>query len=645
VLLVCYLLTLAPGVTYWDAGEFIVAAHGLGIPHPPGTPLYVALGRVWTLAFSGVMGPARAMNLLSAVATASAGALTAWLVSRETRVFTDARWGAAAGALIAGLMATSWSNATETEVYAVSLLHAVALLFCAARAGERDGSVKNRWMIVTAYLVALAPAVHLGVLVAAPAAMVLASRRGTGGWRLRPLLVIGGALLMSAGVGRVSAWLVIVGAGLVLASVASRDDDVTADRAAHVRAAMAVLALVAVAASALVIMLVRAKLDPPLNQGNPATLSSLADVVARRQYAVAGLFPRQAPVWLQLANVVQYVDWQAALGWGRGVFTTPWRVLATGIFVALGMLGARALLRDAPRLAAALLVLLGCGTLGVAVYLNLKAGASLGWGVLPDSAPHEARERDYFFALGFWAWGALAGYGGLWIARARRWPAPAALAFVAIPLIGNWRVSDRSREPRASAAAVLAASFLDAAPPRAVLFTGGDNDSYPLWYAQQVDGRRPDVTVVTISLLPATWYQAEIARRTGLRWASEPAPPARMEHERVMARIARAARRAGRPVTATPAVTAAERSLLGGGWRLEGVVYRSWAPADGARGEAWVNEVVSAAWSSRAPDRSRAGPVLVDDVAAQMSEYLACPLLYRPDLPFRDSLEVRCNLR
>jgi hypothetical protein len=35
----------------------------------------------------------------------------------------------------------------------------------------------------------------------------------------------------------------------------------------------------------------------------------------------------------------------------------------------------------------------------------------------------------------------------------------------------------------------------------------------------------------------------------------------------------------------------------------------------------------------------------VDDVAAQMSEYLACPLLYRPDLPFRDSLEVRCNLR
>jgi hypothetical protein len=214
-----------------------------------------------------------------------------------------------------------------------------------------------------------------------------------------------------------------------------------------------------------------------------------------------------------------------------------------------------------------------------------------------------------------------------------------------LPLVGNWRVSDRSREPRASAARVLAASLLDAAPPRAVLFAGGDNDSYPLWHAQQVDGRRPDVTLITLSLMPASWYQAELARRTGLHWAGEPSPPARWEHEQVAARIARAARRAGRPVAATPAVTAAERAFLGSGWRLEGVVYRAWLPADGRRGEAWVDAVTSAAWATRAPPRRPWQPALVDDVAAQMSEYLACPLLYRPDLPGRDSLETRCNLR
>jgi hypothetical protein len=591
------------------------------------------------------MGAARAMNLLSALATAGAGALTAWLVARDTRVFTDARWGAAAGALVAGLMATAWSSATETEVYAVALLHAVALLLCAARAGEHAGPARTRWLLCTTYVMALAPAIHLGALVAAPAAMVLASRRPTGGWRVRPLLLLGGTLTMSAGVGLMSPWLVIVGGGVVLASATRGISAETPDRASTVRAAAAAVLLVAVAASALFIMLVRARHDPPLNQGNPATLTALADVVARRQYAAAGLFPRQAPMWLQLANVVQYADWQAALGWGRGVFTTPWRVIATTILVLFGVAGARALRRDAPRMGDALLVLLGCGTLGVAAYLNLKAGASLGWGVLPDTAPHEARERDYFFVLGFWAWGALAGYGALSVVRGRRWPAPVALAVAVLPLIGNWRVSDRSREPRASAARVLAASLLDAAPPRAVLFAGGDNDSYPLWHAQQVDGRRPDVTLITLSLIPATWYQAELARRTGLHWAGESSPPARWEHEQVAARIARAARRAGRPVAATPAVTAAERALLGSGWRLEGVVYRAWLPADGRRAEALVDAVTSAAWSTRAPPRRPWQPTLVDDVAAQMSEYLVCPLLYRPDLPGRDSLETRCNLR
>jgi hypothetical protein len=628
-------------VTFWDAGELIAAAQGFGIPHPPGTPLYVALGRAWVLLLSPVAGAARAMNLLSATSTAAAGGLTAWLVARETRAADGAAWGALAGALCAGTMATAWANATETEVYAVALLHSVVLLACAARAGNSGGRAEDGWLLCTAYLIALAPAVHLSALVGAPAAIALAARRSDGRWRARQLLVLFGSLLCAAGVGRVSPVLVVVGV-VMMASAARTRGAVSPTRA------VMLAALPALAASALLVMLVRARHDPALNQGNPSTFAALADVVARRQYDVASLLPRQAPPWLQLANVAQYADWQVALGWGHGIFTTLARVLCTTLFAAIAAFGARALRRDDRRLADALLVLLACGTVGVAGYLNLKAGTSLGWGVLPDSAPHEARERDYFFVLGFWAWGCLAGYGALALVRWRRWPAPVSLGILLVPLFGNWAVSDRSREPRASAAAIVGRALLASAPPHAVLFTAGDNDSYPLWYVQQVEGQRPDVTLVTLTLLPAQWYQAELGRRTALRWQQEEARPAQWLHEQVAGRMAAAATRAGRPVAATPALTAGERALLGSAWRLEGVVYRAEAAASGVVEPATVDSVSTRAWASRAPPFPLAASALVDDATPALLALLACPRLGQPwrgRAADRDSLEVKCNLR
>ena len=83
-LLLVYAGTMAPGVTFWDAGEFIAAASGFGIPHPPGTPLFVSAGRMWTALFGSAIGIARASNLLSVCATALAGGLSAWMVGRET---------------------------------------------------------------------------------------------------------------------------------------------------------------------------------------------------------------------------------------------------------------------------------------------------------------------------------------------------------------------------------------------------------------------------------------------------------------------------------------------------------------------------------------------------------------------------------
>lgn len=79
-----YALTLAPGVTFWDAGEFNAAIGTLGIPHPPGTPLYILIGNVWARAF-GFLPQALAVNLLSAVATAVACGLLGSLTTRWSR--------------------------------------------------------------------------------------------------------------------------------------------------------------------------------------------------------------------------------------------------------------------------------------------------------------------------------------------------------------------------------------------------------------------------------------------------------------------------------------------------------------------------------------------------------------------------------
>ena len=647
MLLVCYLLTLAPGVTFWDAGEFITAAWTFGIPHPPGTPLYVALGHVWVVLLAPLFGAALAMNLLSALATAAAGGATAWLFARgRASAATDSprnqwRYRGIAAALCAGLMASAWANATETEVYAIALLHATLMLLVAANAGEYDGPRGRRWSLLVAYLMLLVPAVHLSTLVASPAAIALAARDAEARWRTRRAVGLTGVLIVAAGLGRVSLPLVVAGSSVVAAAALVRG------RREFVLRAAAIVGLAAVAASALLIMLVRARHDPGLNQGNPSTLAALADVVARRQYDVPGLWPRRAPVWLQLANVMQYVDWQVALAWGRGVFTTPARVIATLGFALLAIAGARVLRRDDRRLGDAMLVLLVCGTLGVAVYLNLRAGASLGWGLLPDSTPHEARERDYFFVYGFWAWGCLAGCGAIALAHARRWPAWTALAVALLPFVGNFRAMDRRREPERDGAPRFAHAILESAPRDAVLFLAGDNDSYPLWYAQQVEGLRRDVSPVTLPLLSAEWYTDEVARRTRLRWSpDERVRGTEWRHEQQAALIAQAARAAGRPVVASPLLTHDERALLGSDWTLAGVDFRAGAARGTGSDTVRVDTRATLPWI-----QSSSLEALGDDVDTAprtMLELLECPRLARPEglaAAQRDSLEVRCNFR
>ena len=642
-LLLVYLLTLAPDVTFWDAGEFIAAAHTLGVPHPPGTPLYVLVAHVWERAFAWVAGPAVAINALSATCTAAAGGLTAWLVAR----WTGRPAPAVAAALCAGAMSTVWLSATEAEVYAVSLLLAATTLVAAERAGA---SADPHWTVVVAYLFALAVPLHISALVAAPAAVLLAASApdGTIRWGEVALLMV--PLLFAAGVGTLSPSV------LALACLALPMAVTVRWRGGRLRPAWMV-AVAFLGLSVVLVMLVRAPHDPGVNQGNPSTLTALLDVVGRRQYEVAPMFPRQAPLWLQIGNLIEYVDWQVALGLAPQVAPTWFRTPVTLAFVALGAAGSAAHARADQRSWRAMLVLLASASVGVVLYLNLKAGPSFGHGVLPAGASHEARERDYFFALAFWAWGAWAGMGAVSLATrvlaGRRWAPALGVGVAALPLALNWPAVTRRGAPDAALPAALAQSILASAPPNAVLFVAGDNDTYPLWYWQQALGVRRDVALVTIPLLPAPWYRAELARRHALY------SPADLRVWRgtgaALRTVGQRAAQRGRPVAVSVAVDPSERSHLGACWRQQGMVYAREARPDSGEGPAPGGPCVSvdsgatartaAALAGLVAQRPRAG---TDATAEYIAELLACPALAvraGRDSAATAQLDSRCNRR
>jgi hypothetical protein len=645
-----YIGTAAPSLTFWDASEFATAIGTFGIPHPPGTPLYVALGTtLWRL--TPGLTPVQAGTLLSALSTAAACALAAWLMVDVT----GRRRLGIVGGLCAGAMGTVWMNATETEVYAVSLL-AVALQCVAAwRAHSRDD---NRWRVLLAYIAALSVPVHLSALVATPAAMLLANTAPDGEVRWRSLGA--GAALVLATVLLSQGMLVF---GIAFLFVAALSLHVPEEPAARAHPVIAFLrepawwrlaAIVTVLGwSAVCIMLVRARLSPFLNQGDPDTFPKMYDVIVRAQYDVAGPWPRRAPFWLQLGNIAQYADWQVALSLWNDVTPSWWRTPFTLLAAALGAAGAVAHWRAHPVTARAMTALMLLATVGVCVTLNLRAGPSFGYGVLADTALREARERDYFFALAFWGW-------GLWIGVAacelgRRLPRPSlALLVPAAMLAGSWTAIARDAMPDRRIVAVMADEFLHDVPRNGMLFTAGDNDSYPLWYRQAIDSVRRDVQVVVTSLLPANWYLKESAWRAG-GWT-----PDTVTSNGALGRAGLLAReqlsRKGR-VAVSILVPASERAELGRiarvtCWRRTGLVdVGSRSDVCPPRIDAERSFESGKRMRSLLRDAVRQSP---DGMVAAFQQIARCPaaaadaVLHTPtatDTAARRLLDITCNLR
>src|SRR5581483_7142111 len=192
------------------------------------------------------------------------------------------------------------------------------------------------------------------------------------------------------------------------------------------------------------------------------------------------------------------------------------------IFGTLGLLGAWRHWQADRRRALAMTALVLTFTLLLIFYLNFKYGFSQ----MLDrpQLPREVRERDYFFLGSFALWGVWVGMGLAtlmeWLAEAferaepvveRRWlRATPVLLLALIPLWGNHLTASRKGE---TLARDFAWDMLQSVEPYGVLITAGDNDTFPLWYAQEVEGIRKDVIVACTSLLNTDWYVRQIIRR------------------------------------------------------------------------------------------------------------------------------------
>ncbi len=527
-----YAVTLAPTTQFWDTSEYIATAHILGIPHPPGNPLFVVLARAWDILLEPTgLSVAVRVNLFSATMSALAHGCWFLLAHRILAFFSEDRWfrlvGASAAVLVSATAFTVWNQSNVNEkVYTVSLFTIALLSWLAFRWRDRLGEGKDdNLLLLMLFILALSVGNHLMAFLAAPALVLfvlLVHPRTLLNWRLYGTGVLAVVLGIS-----IHLFLPIrAGLSPVINEAAPTCESMG-------EAVVSVLTMGGAGCENLSASLKRTQYDKPSMFSNPitATIEPVEGRDARLLFA-------------QLANYFQYFDWQ----WARSVqglnsWFNPARVLFTALFIGLGLIGASAHYRRDRTSWAYVAVLFVTLSLGLMFYLNFRYGFTVPEALmqrdvveLASSAGadfREVRERDYFFIVSFSLWGLWVGIGlsALWQELTERLRGRASgklagrragllaspvMALALLPLALNWSWASRANDYTARD---WAYNLLMSIEPYGIVYTNGDNDTFPLWYLQEVEGIRQDVTVMVMSYLNTPWYVKQIKELT------KPCPP------------------------------------------------------------------------------------------------------------------------
>ena len=450
-------------VSWWDCGEFIATGYLLQVGHPPGAPVYQLLSHLFMLlSFGNPMLVAPLSNALSALAAGLTVGLLYLTILELTSHFqlSTSHFPAAIGALCYLFCDTAWFSAVESEVYSLAMFFCALDVWLALRY-RRNGNA--RLLLLVALLLGLGVCVHLMTLLVVPALLLIV---------LPPLV-------------RCRRWGWIVPAAVLFF----------------------VMGL-----TPYLMVPIRAAANPPINEGNPSSAESFMRYMKREQYAKAPLYPRMwrerdAANWSDwtygldgvAGNVVYYVNYQLGYMYGRYLMYNfigreNLKSHHIVVFALPFLLGLWGLLRHRRRSrwgfwTVMLLFLFGGAVLNL--YLNHPC--------------YEPRERDYAYVLSFYAFAIWIGVGTGEVLTSPRLKGSLSRCLVVLlsllaPLIlawGNWSDHDRHN---CHSVHDIALNHLQSCDDGALLVTLGDNDTFPLWYLQQVERRRTDVEVCNINL-------------------------------------------------------------------------------------------------------------------------------------------------
>jgi hypothetical protein len=500
VVFALYLITLAPTTAMWDTSEYIAAAYTLGLPHPPGNPLFVLIGRVFA-ELPIAPNVAMRINILAAVCSSISAAMWFLITERVLVGWLPLRWqrltGAAVATAIGATAFTVWNQSVVNEkVYTVSLLGIAVISWLMIRwSDDPDGGKADRILVLVAYLLGLGYTNHMAGML--------------------PALAVGVAVLVRRP-------QTLLRWKLLLACLAAIIFGITPFATQPIRSAHM----------------------PALNEGEPTACQDGLKLSCtfsketkerfmynfnRGQYGKPKLTQRQAPFTGQIGMWWYYFKWQ----WLRDAHSERPGLQATlaAVFLVLGLFGGWVHFKRDRRSFWYFGTLMFSMTLFLIYYLNFKYGATQS----PElrDVEREVRDRDYFYLWSFSAWGVWAGLGLLFIwesvaslfgtekvrlgheeveePRRSSWlKASPVLAMALVPLFTNWSTASRRGQ---TDTADFARDLLNSVEPYGVLVVVGDNDTFPLWFAQEVEKVRRDVVVANTSLLNTDWYTRQLIRR------------------------------------------------------------------------------------------------------------------------------------